>query len=382
MAAFLRGPLDAAGKRGLGGLASPLDRFALHGREVYWLSTPKQSETKLTLVKFERAVGLRGDDARHDVAAETRRETLRVTDAGTLPCPPFEFETVDVFTSQRFGGNPLAVFPEASGLTDPQMQQLATEFNLSETTFVLPPADPATFGARAHLQSQPRDALCRASDGGHGLRAGRAERRAPRALCSSKCRPVVVTVRLSYDGDAVQGAEIDAPQPLTTGVSSRPPTSPRVSGSPQSDVRVSAHPPLLATVGNTYVIAEVAPARLDDAVPDLAQFRRVLDATPGLSGRFSLYLYARTGAGTLGRADVRAARRHVRGSGHRQRRDAPGRAAALAHRPTSAAAFAIHQGVKMGRPSLLHASAWRAPDGIRASVGGTSVPVLSGVARL
>ncbi len=57
VAAFLRGPLDAAGKRGLGGLASPLDRFALHGREVYWLSTPKQSETKLTLVKFERAVG-------------------------------------------------------------------------------------------------------------------------------------------------------------------------------------------------------------------------------------------------------------------------------------------------------------------------------------
>ena len=57
--------------------------------------------------------------------------------------PTYPFETVDVFTSQRFGGNPLAVFPEASGLTDHQMQQLATEFNLSETTFVLPPADPA-----------------------------------------------------------------------------------------------------------------------------------------------------------------------------------------------------------------------------------------------
>jgi uncharacterized protein (DUF1697 family) len=57
LAAFLRGPLDAAGKRGLAGLESPIDRFALHGREVYWLSTPKQSETNLTLVKFERAVG-------------------------------------------------------------------------------------------------------------------------------------------------------------------------------------------------------------------------------------------------------------------------------------------------------------------------------------
>src|SRR5688572_32103565 len=55
----------------------------------------------------------------------------------------YAFVTVDVFTERRFGGNPLAVFPDARGLTDAQMQSLAAEFNLSETTFVLPPADPA-----------------------------------------------------------------------------------------------------------------------------------------------------------------------------------------------------------------------------------------------
>src|SRR5882762_1378657 len=55
----------------------------------------------------------------------------------------FSFVTVDVFTDRRFGGNPLAVFPDAQGLSDVEMQSLATEFNLSETTFVLPPADPA-----------------------------------------------------------------------------------------------------------------------------------------------------------------------------------------------------------------------------------------------
>src|SRR5579859_6793104 len=54
----------------------------------------------------------------------------------------FPFVTVDVFTEQRFGGNPLAVFPDARGLSDAQMQALATEFNLSETTFVLPPENP------------------------------------------------------------------------------------------------------------------------------------------------------------------------------------------------------------------------------------------------
>ena len=52
----------------------------------------------------------------------------------------YEFRTVDVFTTQRFGGNPLAVFPDAAGLSDAQMQSLAAEMNLSETTFVLPPA--------------------------------------------------------------------------------------------------------------------------------------------------------------------------------------------------------------------------------------------------
>ena len=51
----------------------------------------------------------------------------------------YSFVTVDVFTSQRFGGNPLAVFPDASGMSDAEMQSFAAEFNLSETTFVLPP---------------------------------------------------------------------------------------------------------------------------------------------------------------------------------------------------------------------------------------------------
>ena len=53
-----------------------------------------------------------------------------------------EFITADVFTTEPFGGNPVAVIPDAIGLTSGQMQQIANEFNLSETTFVLPPKDP------------------------------------------------------------------------------------------------------------------------------------------------------------------------------------------------------------------------------------------------
>ena len=44
----------------------------------------------------------------------------------------------DVFTDERFGGNQLAVIPDARGLNDRQMQQIAREFNFSESTFVFP----------------------------------------------------------------------------------------------------------------------------------------------------------------------------------------------------------------------------------------------------
>ncbi len=56
--------------------------------------------------------------------------------------PQYPFYQVDVFTDQAFGGNPLAVFPDATGLEKPRMQAIAREMNLSETTFVFPPDTP------------------------------------------------------------------------------------------------------------------------------------------------------------------------------------------------------------------------------------------------
>lgn len=52
------------------------------------------------------------------------------------------YHRVDVFTDRAFGGNPLAVFTNGRGLDTETMQAIAKEFNLSETTFVLPPDDP------------------------------------------------------------------------------------------------------------------------------------------------------------------------------------------------------------------------------------------------
>ncbi|MER5170844.1 PhzF family phenazine biosynthesis protein [Thioclava kandeliae] len=58
-------------------------------------------------------------------------------------CSTRDFVTLDVFTDRPFAGNPLALLPDACGLGTAQMQAITREFNLSETIFVLPPADPA-----------------------------------------------------------------------------------------------------------------------------------------------------------------------------------------------------------------------------------------------
>jgi len=58
------------------------------------------------------------------------------------PRPAHRFVTADVFTGHRFGGNQLAVFPDARGIAEESLLPVAREFNYSEVTFVYPPADP------------------------------------------------------------------------------------------------------------------------------------------------------------------------------------------------------------------------------------------------
>jgi trans-2,3-dihydro-3-hydroxyanthranilate isomerase len=55
-----------------------------------------------------------------------------------MPARTYEFVQLDVFTQTPLSGNPLAIFPDARGLSDAEMQALAREMNLSETTFILP----------------------------------------------------------------------------------------------------------------------------------------------------------------------------------------------------------------------------------------------------
>ena len=85
---------------------------------------------------------------------------------------PPPISTLDVFTSQRFAGNPLAVVLDADGLETAAMQTIAREFNLPETVFVFPPDDPKQ-RARVRIFTPARGtAVRRPSHGRHGGAAG------------------------------------------------------------------------------------------------------------------------------------------------------------------------------------------------------------------
>jgi len=74
-----------------------------------------------------------------------------------VPSPrSYRYRVVDVFTTQPLEGNPLAVFPEASGLDDVTMQKIAREMNLSETVFVVP-ATRASFAAGVRIFTPTRE---------------------------------------------------------------------------------------------------------------------------------------------------------------------------------------------------------------------------------
>ena len=72
-------------------------------------------------------------------------------------CPPraYRYRMVDVFTNRPLEGNPLAVFPDAEGLSAATMQKIAQELNLSETTFVLPSDSIGLYRPGPHFHTRP-----------------------------------------------------------------------------------------------------------------------------------------------------------------------------------------------------------------------------------
>ena len=206
----------------------------------------------------------------------------------------YSFETVDVFTERRFGGNPLAVFTDARGLSDADMQALAFEFNLSETTFVLPPDNPAN-SARVRIFNRTAEMAFAGhpSIGTAYVLACAGHPHGDRLRLEAPAG--VIAVEIEREAGMIVGGKIAAPQPLTLGRTFAPEIVAPCVGLAPSAVIVSAHAPVLCSVGNPYIVAEIAPGDLARCHPDLAAFRVAYDGGADLSERFSLYVYAHEG---------------------------------------------------------------------------------------
>ena len=285
-----------------------------------------------------------------------------------------EFVTLDVFTTTRFGGNPLAVFPDARGIAPAAMQAIAREFNLSETTFVLPPRHP---GHTAEVRIfTPVNELPFAGHPNVGTALALAARMdsRPDAMVFEEAAGLV---HMAFDWSGPHpAATLEAPQPLSLGEVIAADTIAACVGLLPADILTGLHAPVIAGMGTMFVLAEVTPDALARAAPDTAAMRAAGARHPVRPLGFPVHLHARTPAG-------RRTRMFAPLSGVPEDPATGSANVALAGLLLSvssddALVIDLEQGIEMGRPSHLHATARRTPDGIRGTVGGSAVHVMRG----
>ena len=294
-----------------------------------------------------------------------------------------KFVTVDVFTDRQFGGNPLAVVLDAAELSSRHMQAIAAEFNLAETTFVLPPKVPE-HTAQVRIFT-PRAEMPFA---GHP-NIGTAFVLAREGECHG--RPVggetvvfeeiagLVRIKLMRQGSAVVGARLAAPQMLTIGDRVPPEIVAEACALSVADIETRHHQPCVASCGAPFVLAELKTRRaLTAAQPRTDVFARHLPR----DGATGIHLYVQTGDDGADLQTRMFAPLHgipedpATGSANLA---LIGLLAQLRPEPDLHLAKRIAQGVDMGRPSLLDALAEKNAGIVTATfIGGTCVPVMRG----
>ena len=283
----------------------------------------------------------------------------------------YEFITLDVFTDRPFGGNPLAVFPDARGLDTPAMQALAGEFNLSETTFVLPPEDARhTAKVRIFTPSAEIGFAGHPNIGTAWVLAMQGRDQQGRLVFEGGSGPVDIDVE--RDGDELKICRLMAPQSLKLGVAPSAADLAPCARLVAADIGRTD----VASVGLDCVCAEVSLEALGRAGPDASAFRAVADRWLGPQGRFLLCLYARDGD---------QLRSRVFGPLYGVTEDpACGSATAalaglvLQRDEATNNRIVMHMGAEIGRPSVLYAGAQRGDDGVRVWLAGQCVEMMRG----
>ncbi|HVQ88924.1 MAG TPA: PhzF family phenazine biosynthesis protein [Actinomycetes bacterium] len=257
------------------------------------------------------------------------------------------YHVVDVFASQRFAGNPLAVVLDADELTGDQMQQLASEFHLSETAFPLTPsreqtADGADYALRIFTPEVEIPFAGHPSIGTAWLlrQLGRLTADEVRQSCGEGLLPITVSTDAATltGGEPRVGEPID-PTPVTAAV-----------GLSAQDVVGEVR---IASTGLGYAVLPVKPQALDRCRPDMTLLKSYFSYPGEATG---VYVVAWDG-------DVRQVQARMFAGDVGVPEDPATGSAALALGAYLAASgefgdgtqhVNITQGVSMGRPSSLH----------------------------
>jgi len=296
----------------------------------------------------------------------------------------YRYLICDVFTETRFGGNQLAVLPQASGLSKDEMQQIAREFNFSETSFVFPPEAGHTRhvriftpGHEVPFAGHPNvgTAFVLASTGEFG------DIESSRTVTFEE-EAGIVTMTISAAHGKIASCELAAPQSLSFGKEIPAQLVASALSLSVDDIVTATHQPQVASVGLPFLMVELRdrPA-LERARANIAG----LEAIEAEGVWPAVHLYVRTNDGFDIRARMFAPLAGV------PEDPATGSAncalgGLLAHYNGDASgtfSWRIAQGVEMGRPSVLVARAAKTDGIVKATwIGGVSVLVSEGTIHL
>lgn len=214
--------------------------------------------------------------------------------------PTVRYVTLDVFTQTRFTGNPLAVIFDAQELTSADMQNIATEFNYSEVTFVLPPQDPQNSAQVRIFTPTMEVPFAGHPNVGTAYVLGQQAELFGKPITDTlrfEEKAGLVEVALKRENGKVTTASIRAPQALSTGSTVDVQSIADCLSLDPENIRTENHQPLYASVGLAFVFAELdGPEALGRAQPDLAAFKAAAQKHPGEGLDFPIFLYVRDAA--------------------------------------------------------------------------------------
>ena len=291
----------------------------------------------------------------------------------------YHYFICDVFTEQRFGGNQLAVLPDAETLSEWQMQQIAREFNFSETAFVLPAETGHTRKVRIFTPTTEIPFAGHPNIGTAFVLAetGALGKEIPDTVLFEE-KAGLVSIEIQANLDSPTSFELKAPQVLTLQEFPAIRSVAKALSLRENEIVVTTHAPTVASVGLPFLFVEVLDLSVLSQVRiDMAGFDRLLveGAVP----------YVHVYTPKTGSTDIQArvfapldgvAEDPATGSAN------CALAALLSHYRSERDgefSWCVFQGIELGRPSALRIRARKENGCVVASwVGGTCVMISEG----